>query len=188
MVRDAPISMGVSALVGPMQQPPEVRPVGSEPRFWTTQDSAFLLALTSTALALGAALAHVLELPNKMKLDMADYFVAQRLYDGWDKLGFLIAVELAAILWVVFATRHDPATRRLALLALAGLVAAQVVFWVFTFPANQATANWTTVPADWAALRWRWEVSHAAGAACQAAALLALVVAALARRAPDGRH
>src|SRR3954470_20056663 len=31
--------------------------------------------------------------------------------------------------------------------------------------------NWTKVPEDWEALRWRWEYSHAAGAVCQILAM-----------------
>jgi hypothetical protein len=48
----------------------------------------------------------------------------------------------------------------------AGLILAVtlVVFFVWTYPANQATANWTAVPADWQALRSQWEFSHTAHA------------------------
>lgn len=152
------------------------------PTTWTNEDSAFLVALIAIALAMGAALAHALELPAKMQLDMADYFVAQSLYRGWDRLAVLLAIELAGIVWVIVATRDEPRTRRLALLALGGLVAAQAIFWTWTFPANRATSNWTTVPADWEALRRQWEFSHLAGAMCQAMAFVAMLVAALSRR------
>jgi hypothetical protein len=48
----------------------------------------------------------------------------------------------------------------------AGLILAGtlIVFFAWTYPANQATANWTAVSADWRALRVQWEVSHAANA------------------------
>jgi hypothetical protein len=36
-----------------------------------------------------------------------------------------------------------------ALAAFSCLVAAQIVFWTVTFPANQATHNWTVIPANW---------------------------------------
>ena len=61
------------------------------------------------------------------------------------------------------------------------LTAAQIIFWTYTFPANVATENWTKVPEDWEALRWRWEYSHAAGAVCQILAMCALILAVLAR-------
>jgi hypothetical protein len=38
------------------------------------------------------------------------------------------------------------------------------IFFAFTFPANQATADWTTVPDDWPFLRRQWEMSHAVNA------------------------
>lgn len=153
-------------------------------RTWTRQDSAFLVALVATALAMGAALAHALELPAKMRLDVADYFVAQSLYRGWDRLGVLLAVELFGMLWVIVASRGDPPVRRMAMLALAGLIGAQVIFWTWTFPANRATDNWTIVTADWDVLRRRWEYSHLAGALCQGLAFMSLLVAALSRRHP----
>lgn len=164
------------------QQPRQQQP-GSRPRHqaWSSQDTAFLIALVATALAMAAALAHVLELPAKMELDVADYFVAQMLYRGWDKLGILLAVELAGILAVIASTRSDKPTQQRAMLALAGLIAAQAIFWTWTFPANRATDNWTRVPDNWQELRMHWEYSHFAGAMCQGVAFVALVVAALTR-------
>ena len=71
-------------------------------------------------------------------------------------------------------------------MALGGLVGAQIVFWVWTFPANQATANWTQQPENWEALRAQWEYSHLAGAGFQALAMSALSVAVLRRNSRDG--
>jgi hypothetical protein len=67
-------------------------------------------------------------------------------------------------------------------LSLAGLIGAQVVFWVYTYPANAATYNWTVLPESWQALRARWEYSHAAGAIFQLGSFAALVVACPSRR------
>jgi len=68
-----------------------------------------------------------------------------------------------------------------ALAALLLLVAAQAIFWTFTYPANVATANWTEQPANWESLRTQWEYSHAVGALLTLAALLSLAGVALAR-------
>ncbi len=46
-----------------------------------------------------------------------------------------------------------------------------LVFFVWTFPANRATANWKVVPTDWELLRRQWELSHAANALATFAAL-----------------
>jgi hypothetical protein len=39
-----------------------------------------------------------------------------------------------------------------------------IIFFVWTYPANVATNNWTVVPANWNDLRLQWEYSHAANA------------------------
>lgn len=52
----------------------------------------------------------------------------------------------------------------LALGAFVLMAATLAIFFAWTFPANQATANWTSVPANWQALRTHWEYAHAAGA------------------------
>jgi hypothetical protein len=31
------------------------------------------------------------------------------------------------------------------------------VFFIWVFPANQATGHWTTIPDNWDVLRRRWE-------------------------------
>ncbi|MBS0242472.1 MAG: DUF1772 domain-containing protein [Proteobacteria bacterium] len=137
------------------------------------------MALLATGLALGAALAHVLELPNKIGLAREPYFVVQQVYNGWWQLAYLLAVELVSIVAVIWTGRHRATVFRLGLLALGGLIAAQAIFWVWTFPANAATANWTEAPSNWKALKLQWEYSHAAGAACQLLVFVALILAVL---------
>lgn len=46
-------------------------------------DIVFFVALLSTALALGGALAHLFELPTKMSLPREHYFIVQTIYRGW---------------------------------------------------------------------------------------------------------
>ena len=55
------------------------------------------------------------------------------------------------------------------------MVVALAGFFVWTYPANVATANWTEVPAGWEALRTQWEYSHAATAVLIFLALCAAV-------------
>jgi hypothetical protein len=90
------------------------------------------------------------------------------------------------LLWsrrAVLSRRDRPVLVALAL-AILGVVGAQTVFWIWTFPANAATANWTEIPDAWEALRDQWEYSHAGGALFQAFGLVWLFVAVLLR----GRH
>ena len=144
-------------------------------------DIAFFIALLSTGLALGGALAHLFELPNKIDLPLEEYFVVQKAYRGWWQLAYLLAFQLVSMLAVIVMSRRQPRVFGPALLAVLCLTAAQIIFWTYTFPANVATENWTKVPEDWEALRWRWEYSHAAGAVCQILAMCALILAVLAR-------
>jgi len=151
-----------------------------------TRSIAVFVALLATAFALGPALAHAFALPNKMGLSRDDYFIAQKAYAGWDRLAYLLVVQAAALVTVVVVTRHDTSAWIASLLALAGLLAAQAVFWIFTYPANVLTVNWTRPPEDWDVLRRQWEYSHAAGAALQVVALCALLFVAI-RGAPHRR-
>jgi len=111
----------------------------------------------------------------------ADYFVVQNIYRGWNRLGYLLAVELVGMLAVVILYRQDRRVMWPALVAVGGVIAAQVVFWMLTFPANVATSNWTVQPTNWDTLRRQWEYSHLAGAACQTLAMAALIIAVLSR-------
>jgi hypothetical protein len=140
---------------------------------------ALAIALLSTAIALGGALAHLFALPNKINLSRDDYFVAQGIYRGWDLLGFVLLVQLLSIITVVVLSKHKRDVRVLSVIALVCLAAAQVLFWTFTYPANVATDNWTMIPANWEALRKSWEYSHAAGAIFQLVGMMALIGAAI---------
>ena len=147
----------------------------------SAQDIAFFIALLATALALGGALAHALELPNKIGMSREDYFIVQRAYHGWNRLAYSLAVELAGMLAVIWLYRAEPRVLWLALVALVCLFAAQAIFWIWTFPANQATSNWTTQPDNWERWRREWEYSHLVGALFQTLAMTALIIAVLRR-------
>lgn len=149
-------------------------------------DVALFAALLATALALGPAMAHVLELPNKIGLARDEYFVVQKAYRGWSLLGWLLAVELIAMAVAATLARHDGRVMWPVLVAIACLLGGQGVFWLFIYPANVATDNWTLQPDNWMALRRQWEYSHAAGAALQVVAMASLIVGALARSRPAG--
>ena len=139
------------------------------------------LSLLFVALALAPGLAHLFALPNKIGMEADDYLVAQQIYRGWALLGFVVAGELIATVALVIAVRARPAQFAAALSALLCIVAAQVIFWTLTFPANQATANWTVAPENWMALRRQWEYSHAAAAILNLVAFVALLISALRR-------
>ena len=145
-------------------------------------DFALFTALLATAVALAAGLAHVFAFPNKITMSRDAYYVAQRIYDGWSLIGLAWLVEWIGLLATLALHRRGVRVRGPTVLALAAFVLAQAAFWIWTYPVNQLTANWTAQPENWQALRLQWEVSHVAGAAFQLIAMSALVVAALRRR------
>jgi hypothetical protein len=137
------------------------------------------LALLFTALALAPALAHLLELLNKINLSREAYLTVQQIYRGWALLGFVVVGALLANLILTIMVRTKPKVFVLNLITFLCIVGAQVVFWMFTYPANQATSNWTMLPENWLHLRTQWEYSHAAGAVLNVIAFITLILSVL---------
>ena len=136
-------------------------------------------SLVSTAITLCALAAHVLELPNKLRLDGALWLaVQQSLYRGWGPV--IGPIELTAIastwilLFLVYRSRVAYAPTLLAALLLS---AALAVFFALNVPVNAALTHWTaqTLPPDWADHRLRWETGHALGFALVLVAFIALL-------------
>ena len=137
-------------------------------------------AIFFCGLALVPAAAHAMELPNKIHLAQEEYFVAQKLYRGWQFVAPVVILALASASALLVQTRTaGPGAVAAAVIAVLGIAATQVVFWVFTFPVNRATQNWTEVLPHWEALRRRWEYSHAASAGLNLVAFGAAVLATL---------
>jgi hypothetical protein len=141
------------------------------------------LSVIVTAIAFVPGGAHLLALPAKIDMPEQPYFVVQQIYGGWAWLGIAIFAALLANLVSAQLTRDHP--RQFWLSATAGLLIAATlaIFFIWTYPANQATGNWTSAPKDWEQLRFQWEYSHAANAVITFVALLCSVGAALSLRA-----
>lgn len=150
--------------------------------------SLFFIALLFCGLALGPALAHLLELPNKLGLPRETYFAVQAIYAGWSLLGLVVFGALLSCLALAWRLRRQPRPRGWALVAAGCILATQALFWSFTYPANAATDNWTRAPDDWEALRQQWEWSHAAAAVFNLGALAALAASLLAKLAVAERR
>jgi hypothetical protein len=120
------------------------------------------LAVVLTALALVPDGAHVFALLNKINLGAEQYFIVQNIYRGWALFGvLLIGALLADLALALVLRRRGGAPFVLALLGFCGVALTLGVFFLWTYPANQATANWTTIPEHWEQLRRQWEYSHA---------------------------
>jgi hypothetical protein len=108
--------------------------------------------------------AHFFELPNKIGLSQAQYFTIQGIYRGWALFGFVLFGANGANPVHAILVRGEPRAFRFALLAFLRLVTSFAIFFIWTYPANQATSNWTAVPANWESVRAQWEYSHTANA------------------------
>ncbi len=137
------------------------------------------LAIILVGLALVPAGAHLFALPNKIAMSQEDYFTAQAVYRGWALFGIVLIAALVATVACAFVLGRRQ--RPYVLAGLAGLLIAATlaIFFLWTFPANQATANWTVVPENWRELRMQWEFAHAVNAVLTFAAFCAITLSAL---------
>ena len=122
------------------------------------------VALLLNALALVPAGAHLFALANKIGLSAEQYFIVQNIYRGWALFGIVLFSALLADLVLAMSLRGRGTPFVFALVAFVCTALTLVIFFTWTFPANQATQNWTAVPANWEQLRRQWEYSHAANA------------------------
>ncbi|MCV0396776.1 MAG: DUF1772 domain-containing protein [Rhizobiaceae bacterium] len=133
-----------------------------------------LVALALTAIAFAPGAAHLFELPAKIDLGQDDYLLVQGIYAGWALFAVPIFAAIAANMALFVKLRRlDPTAARSAFLASALIAISLIIFFIWVFPANQATENWTTMPANWDELRRNWEYGHAVNALIMFVALLA---------------
>jgi hypothetical protein len=58
----------------------------------------YFLTLLFAALALGPAMAHLLELANKINISREDYLTVQQIYRGWNLLAVVVFGALLSTL------------------------------------------------------------------------------------------
>jgi hypothetical protein len=143
-------------------------------------ESVRLLAVVSVALCLIPAGAHFFELANKMSLSPAEYMTVQKIYAGWSFFGVAIVAAILFTLTHTLMVRADRTAFLLSLTAVLCLAATQAIFWMFTYPMNVASNNWTITPQNFEAARRQWEYSHAANAVLTFVALVTVTLSAFA--------
>ena len=143
-----------------------------------------LVAIMLTALSMGAALAHLLEMPAKLNVDGAMWLtLLQTLYPpAFGTVG--AACEVGAVVGVIalaFLVRRRRPAFGWTLLAAICLIATHAAFWIWVAPVNATMGPLTpeTLPPEWVRLRNQWEYTHAARAVLQIIALAALVLSIL---------
>jgi len=140
------------------------------------------LAIIVSALALIPAGAHLAALPNKINMPQSAYFTVQGIYYGWAILGLLWPIALILHTLLAWLVRSQPGPFWLEAAAALCFALMLAIFYFWTFPANQATANWKTVPENWETLRRQWEYSHAVNTALLFVALCSATLGALSWR------
>jgi hypothetical protein len=151
----------------------------------------WIMAVLIVVLASVPAVAHALELPGKMRLSKDEYATMQRVYyPGFTIAG--LAEPLGIFMTLVLLIRAPMDHMVWFILALAGLVGMQVIYWLVTHPVNKVwiTGQPLSAPSgrffaagsdraenrDWVVLRDRWEFSHVARAGCSVLSLVALLI------------
>ena len=94
---------------------------------------------------------------------------------------FVIPIVTALLLSSIhaFTMRNDRAAFLMSVTAVLCLAATQVIFWMFTYPINAATNNWTIAPEAFEAARRQWEYSHAVNAVLTFVAFVAIILSVL---------
>ncbi len=145
------------------------------------------ITLMLTALSVGMALGHLMEMPARRDYAPALWSRVTNIEGTYRLFGPPVgaAIEggalIAAVVLSIFVRKRRPAFA-LTLFGAACMAAAQVAWWLFVFPVNSRMVNWTpeSLPADFTKLRDQWEYTHAARAILQIVGLGALVLSALA--------
>ncbi len=74
-------------------------------------------------------------------LSREDYRTVQQNYRGWELNGFFVAGTLLSTLVLIIMVLKERQAFIFALIALLRISGTQVVFWTYTYPANQAINN-----------------------------------------------
>jgi len=105
------------------------------------------------------------------------FLTVQGIYAGWAWFGIVDLGALVMNIVLAIELRRQRLARYFAGTAALCFVIFFAIFFTWTFPANQATANWTTMPDDWSGLRQEWEYSHAVNAVVMLIALCSVTLA-----------
>jgi hypothetical protein len=143
------------------------------------------LTVMLAALSMGAALAHLLEMPAKLRYDGPTWLrLLQTLYPpGFGSVGSACEVlAVVASFVLVVATRNRRKAFPWTLLGFSCVLASHAIFWIWVNPVNMTMVPLSpdTLVIDWTRLRDQWEFAHASRAILQIVALGAFVLSLLA--------
>ena len=118
------------------------------------------LAVIFTALTVICA--HLLALPDQISVLHDTYYVV---YHGWWlQLGVVLIGALIADATLAVLERNRRIAFWFAVVGFVAVAATLAICFLWIYPTNELTANWTTLPDAQDPPRWRWEYVHAANA------------------------
>lgn len=79
--------------------------------------------------------------------------IVQNIYRGWALFGIVLLPAPLLALAHMIAVRAHPSAMLLSPMAALCLVAGLAVFFMFTYPMNVASSNWTVTPDNFEAAR-----------------------------------
>ena len=153
-----------------------------------------VITLVLVAVGVSLTLAHVLELPGKMRLRKEEYVAVQSIYYPGFTIGAFFGEfgAIIAALVLLIATPSETVAHLLTFIALIALLLMHALYWMLTHAVNKFwvadqklgkagaaffSPSGERAGEDWARLRDRWEYSHVARACCAMIALVALAAA-----------
>lgn len=154
------------------------------------------VTLMLTALSLGMAFGHLMEMPARRNYTPALWSRVTNIEGTYRLFGPPVGASIeggaliTAVVLSIFVRKRRPAFTP-TLVGAAFTAAAQVAWWLFVFPVNSRMVNWTpeSLPANFTELRDQWEHTHAARAILQIVGLGSLVLSVLAETLPEpARH
>jgi len=151
-------------------------------------------AVIIVAVAMAMVLAHVLELPGKLRLPKEKYLAVQEIYyPGFTFGGIAEPIGVAVTALLAFLMPAGSLSFWLTLSACIALAVMHAIYWVLIHPVNNFWLRDTNLQGaggaffglgsarsgqvDWTYLRDRWEYSHAARAGLAVVAFVLLVTA-----------
>jgi Domain of unknown function (DUF1772) len=155
-----------------------------------------IFAILVVAIAMSMALAHLLELPGKLRLAKEQYLAVQAIYyPGFTYGGAAEPIGIIVTAVLALAARESSSFWLLTA-SCAAMVAMQAIYWIWIQPVNNVWLKDTKLEGasgafmgigklrspgagttDWTDLRNRWEFAHAARAGLAVAAFVLLVAA-----------
>ncbi|HUZ62009.1 MAG TPA: hypothetical protein VMU83_24755 [Hanamia sp.] len=140
------------------------------------------LTILFAFITLSALIVHLFELGVKINLSKEDYHSVQNIYREWAWLGVF---EIGSILLTAILTFKERENKKIfpyLMISFVCFLVSIIFFFLFTFPVNGATSNWTQMPQGWDILRRKWEYSHAINATLYLTGFGFLIGAVLSKR------